>query len=277
MRDKLLTRSSRQPALQSASLVVGWNRDFGKLGNEVMDYINEKLGSRECGEVEPNRFFSFSGAAVEDNVVQFPECKLFVCEKNNLLLFKSDPPQREWYTFLNSIIDVAEEHATIKELYTIGGIVSLTSHTLTRSLLPVFSSWEMKESLNHYHLERDLDYQTPPGQRPTLNSFLLWIAKRRNIPGINLWVSIPFYLVTVGDAKAKKTIIDFFNQRFNLGSDSHDLEEEIRTQNEKIAQVRIRSSEIDGFVNKIEDNQNLSEEENVKLIKEIEEVFKKSG
>jgi len=34
---------SRQPELQSPSLVVGWSTDAGKLGAKVTDYLNRNL------------------------------------------------------------------------------------------------------------------------------------------------------------------------------------------------------------------------------------------
>lgn len=275
MREAYPFKIIRQVRFQSSYLVVGWNKDSSKLGAHVIDCLNEKLGGQEFCEIELKRFFSFGGVAVEDNVIKFPESKLFACEKNNLLIFKSDPPQYEWYKFLNVIVDVAEHYAKVKEIYTIGGMVGLTAHTRPRELFAVFNSLEMKESLSSCHLGKDVDYQTPSGQKPTLSSFLLWIAKRRSIPGVNLWVPIPFYLAAVEDAKARKIVLEFFDRRFNLGIDFKDLDDKIGKQNEKIAQARIRSSEVDGYINKLENNLHLSEEENEKLIKEIEEVFKK--
>jgi len=268
-------RIPRHIQFQSSSLVVGWNRDSSKLGARVIDCLNKKLRGQKICEIELNRFFSFGGVAVEDNVIQFPECKFYACENNNLLLFKSDPPQYEWYKFLNSLIDAAEKCAKIKEIYTIGGMGGLTSHTRPRELFAVFNSFEMKKRLSSYHLGKGMDYQTPSGQRPTLSSFLLWVAKKRGILGVNLWVPIPFYLVAVEDAKAQKIVLEFFDRRFNLGIDFKGIDDKIGEQNEKIAQARIRSSEIDGYISKLEDKLHLSEEENVKLIKEIEEVFKK--
>ena len=100
MREAYPFRIIRQVQFQSSYLVVGWNKDSSKLGANVIDCLNEKLGGQEFCEIELKRFFSFGGVAVEDNVIKFPESKLFACEKNNLLIFKSDPPQYEWYKFL---------------------------------------------------------------------------------------------------------------------------------------------------------------------------------
>jgi proteasome assembly chaperone (PAC2) family protein len=131
--------------------------------------------------------------------------------------------------------------------------------------------------LSQYELARDLDYQTPPGERPTLNSFLLWIAKGRNIPGVSLWVPIPFYLAAMEDAQAQKKVLSFLNERFNLKIDFSDLDREIREQNEQLAQARSRFPQIDDYINRLESNLMLSEEENGELIKKIEDFLREGG
>jgi hypothetical protein len=46
--------------------------------------------------------------------------------------------------------------------------------------------------------------------------------------------------------------------------------------NEKIADMQIRSSEIDGYLNKLEEGLKLSEEENISLINEIKDIFRET-
>jgi len=265
---------SRPPELQSPSLVVGWGADAGKLGAKVTDYLNRKLGGQSFYEIEPVEFSPLSGVTIEDDLIQFPEAKFYSCPKNDLMIFRSDPPSYEWYKFLSLILDITEHYCHVKELYTIGGMVSLGAHTAPRELLGTFNSLELKEALSDYNLTGGLDYETPPGQRPTLNSFLLWVTKRRNIPGVNLWVPIPFYLVAVDDPKAQKRVLEFFNQRFDLRIDFNDLDEEIARRNEKIAQMRTRFPEIDEYITRLESNLRLSEDENERLVKEIEKFLR---
>ncbi|MCK4697658.1 MAG: PAC2 family protein, partial [Dehalococcoidia bacterium] len=114
-----------------------------------------------------------------------------------------------------------------------------------------------------------------PGQRPTLSSFLLWVAKRRNMAGASLWVPVPFYLVSTEDPQAWRITVEFLDKRFGLGIDFRDLDEEVARQNEKIAQVRIRFPEIDDYIRKLESNLGVTQEENEKLVKEIEEFLRK--
>ena len=265
----------RKPELQSSSLVIAWSEDAGKLGPKVVDYLNRKLESKEFAEIEPVDFFALGGVSVEDDVAQFPESKFYCCEEKNLVIFKSNPPGSEWHRFLNSVLDVAEHYCHAKELYTIGGMVSLSAHTAPRELLAVVNSPEMKDVLGQYDLATDMDYETPPGQRPTLSSFLLWVAKRRNIAGASLWVPIPFYLVATEDPQAWRKAAGFFDQRFDLAIDLGDIEEEVARQNEKIARLRTNSPEIDSYIRKLESDLALTQEENAKLVKEVEEFLRK--
>jgi proteasome assembly chaperone (PAC2) family protein len=267
----------KEPDLRRSSLVLGWSEDGGNLGRKATDYLNWKLRGQEFAEIEPEDFFSLGGVAIKGNLAQFSESKFYACQKRELVVFQSDSPGAEWYKFLNSVLDVAEQHCRVKELYIIGAMVSFSAHTTPRQLLTVVNSAEMKEVLSQYDLDRDMDYQTPPGERPTLNSFLLWIAKGRNIPGVSLWVPIPFYLAAREDAQAQKKALSFLNERLDLKIDFSDLDQEIREQNEKLALVRSRFPQIDDYINRLESNLMLSEEENGELIKKIEDFLMEGG
>jgi proteasome assembly chaperone (PAC2) family protein len=263
----------KEPDLRRSSLVLGWSEDMSNLGRKTTGYLNRKLKGQEFAEIEPEDFFPLGGVAIEDNLAQFPESKFYACQEHELVVFQSGSPGAEWYKFLNSVLDVAERHCKVKELYTIGAMVSFSAHTTPRELLAVVNSAETKEILSQYDLTRDLDYQTPPGERPTLNAFLLWIARERNIPGVSLWVPIPFYLAAVEDAQAQKKVLSFLNERLDLKIDFSDLDREIREQNEQLARARSRFPQIDDYISRLESNLMLSEEENGELIKKIEDFL----
>jgi predicted ATP-grasp superfamily ATP-dependent carboligase len=267
----------REPGLGRSSLVLGWTEDAGNLGGKVTDYLNRKLKGQEFAEIDPEYFFSLGGVAIKGDLAQFPESKFYACPEHEVLVFRSDSPGAEWYKFLNSVLDVAEHHCQMRELYIIGAMVGFSAHTTPRQLFSVANSRETKEALSQYDLVRDMNYQTPPGERPTLNSFLLWMAKGRNIPGVTLWVPIPFYLATVDDVQAQKKVLTFLNERLDLKVDFGDLNQEIREQNEKLAQARSRFPEIDDYITRLESNLMLSEEENGELIKRIEDSLRERG
>ncbi len=268
-----LLKFSRQPELQNPFLVVGWNGDVGSLGSSVTNYLNKKLGGQSFGEIEPIEFFPLAGVTIQDDLVQFPESRFYAFPRNDLVVFRSDPPSYDWYRFLSLILDAAENWQ-VKEVHTIGGMVSFGAHTAPRELMGTFNSPELKEELSAYNLNTEMNYETPPGQRPTLNSFLLWVAKRRNIPGLSLWVPIPFYLITLNDPKAEKRLLEFFNRRFDLGMDLSDLDGEIKNQNARLARARASSPEIDESISRLERNLSLLPEENQRLVSEIEKFLR---
>jgi proteasome assembly chaperone (PAC2) family protein len=264
----------QEPDLRQSSLVLGWKEDAGGLGRGVTDYLNLKLKGQEFAEIEPEDFFAMGGVTIRDNIARFPESKFYACSEHQLVIFQTDSPSAEWYKFLNSVLDVAERHCRVKELYVLGAMISFGPHTTPRQLLAVVNSAEMKEILSQYDLNSDMDYQTQPGEMPTLNSFVLWIAGERNIPGVSVWVPIPFYLAATKDAQAQKKVLSFLNQRLGLKIDFRDLDQEIRRQNEQLARARSRFRQIDDYINKLESNLVLSEEENGQLIKKIEDFLR---
>jgi len=259
---------SWRPELQSSVLVVGWSADNDRLGAKVTDYLNRRLGGQSFCEIEPVEFFTLGRVAIEDDLVQFPESKFYAFPQNNLIVFESPPPRHEWYKFLNLILDIVEQYR-VKELHIIGSMISLGAHTAPRELRGTFNSPELKKDLSDYDFAGELNYESPLGQRPTLNSFLLWVAKGRNIPGVTLWVPIPFYLAAVDDSKAQRRVLEVFNQRFGLGIDFSDLDEEIRQQNQIMAEMRDSFPDIDESIRRLESNLRLSAEENQKLAQEI--------
>ncbi len=262
-----------KPKLQSSSLVVAWSLDAGKLGVKVINYVNKKLGGKSFCEIEPVEFFPLGGVIVQDDLVQFPENKFYAYANKDVVFFHGTPPSYEWYKFLNLILDVAEHYCNVKELYAIGSMVFLGAHTTPRELLSTFNTPDLKKVLSPYNFGGERDYETPPGQRPTLNSFLSWTAKRRNIPGVSIWVPIPFYLTAVDDPEACRKVLEFFDQRFNLGINFSDLDEEIRQHNQMLAKMRIDFPDIDESISKLESNLRLSEGESKRLIEETEKYL----
>lgn len=190
------------------------------------------------------------------------------------MIFRSSHPRFGWYQFIDAILDVAE-HCHTKELYTVSGTVASCAYAARRELLITVNSPELKRILSKYDLATNVVNKTSHGREPTLNSFIIWLAKRRNIAGANLCVAVPYYLAPSDDPQACKKAAEFLDRRFNLGMDFKDLDAEISGQNERIAQLRIHFPEIDNCMRKLESKLGLTPEENEKLVREICESIKK--
>ena len=255
-------------------MVVGWHEDVARLGTKVTDYLTQKLGCQEFAEIEPADFFPLSGVSVERDVAQFPASKFYCSPSRNLVVFASNPPRSEWYRFLNAVLDVAERHCRVREIYTLGGMVTLGAHTAPRELVAVAGSPEMKAVLGRFGLAGDLDYQTPPGQRPTLNSFLMWAACRRSIPIASLWVPVPYYLLNAEDPQACRRLVETLDQMFAWGIDLGDLDKDVARHDETLAEARLRYPEIEAAIGKLETGVLLTQEESEALVEGLEEFLR---
>ncbi len=259
----------RRPRLNKTALIVSWTVDTAGLSESVTSYLNRKLAAQPFCRIDPGDFFQLEGVNIRDAVVQFPEATFYAAPKRNVVVFRSAPPRFDWYRFLNLALDVASDYCHASEIYAVGGMVSLVPHSAPRELLGNFSTSEMRESLSSQNMSVSWNYETPPGQRPTLNSFLLWAAKNRGIPAATLWVPVPFYLAAAGDPRAQLRVLEFFNRKLDLCLNFDDLDEEVRRQNRTITRARKESSEIDDYISKIERGETLSDEESQKLVSMI--------
>ena len=259
-----------KPSLKNSSLIVGWNKDTGKVAPTVVEFLNEKLGSQMFCDISLNDFFSFGGVAVEDDIIQFPESKFFYSQEKNIVVFKSDQPNFQHYKFLNTVLDVAEQFCNVKELYTISGFVSSFVHTAPRKIFSVFNIPEFRNKLQGYGLE-DMTWEGPPA----ISSYLLWIANRRRLPGVSLWPEIPFYLGAHVDPQSIKNTLSFLDHRFHLNLDLQDFDREIMEQDEKITFLRNKNVEINQYLKLLESGLPLDEEEQIKLAREIYTLLKK--
>jgi proteasome assembly chaperone (PAC2) family protein len=265
-----LTSFSSQPEFRDPSLVVGFAEDAGGVGGGVAQHLIAKLDGESFCDVDPAAFFPLGGVTVQDDVAQFPEDKLYSVSRPDLVVFSGNEPRLERLEFLRAVLDVAEHYCRVVEMYTVSGIMSSIAHTTPRSTLAVFNQPDLQKRLRTY----DLDSMTWEGQ-PALNSFLLWAAQRRDIPGVSLWPTVPFYLASVGDPAARRKVLQFLDTRFELGLDLSDLQAEVAKQNERLAELRSSSSEVDNLIEKLEVSMALTQEEGEKLTTEVTEFLRR--
>jgi proteasome assembly chaperone (PAC2) family protein len=262
---------TRNPQFLTSTMVVCWEDDGGKLGTRVADYLIEKLGCLEFAELDPESFFPLAGVRIENDIALFPDCKFYFNQEKELVVFKGRAPRSAWYEYLCSLTDVAREYCYAKEIYTVGSMISFGAHTFSRQIMAVANSEDMKSTLKENDLALGADFETPPGQRPTLSSYLLWVAQRLDIAAATLWVPIPFYLLSLDDPQASRTILHFLDHRLNLGMDFHQLDDEAADQIERLAELRRRTPEIDRCIRKLEMNEGLNHDETEKLVRGVEE------
>ncbi len=260
-------------SLQNPPLLVSWHtQDAGKLGPRVTDFLIEKLNGQLIGEIDPLGFFSFGGVRFKENLVQVQESQFWACEEQNLLIFKSDEPFFEHYRFLDTILNFVQDRFQTQEVYTLSGAISLIPHTRPRRIWAVFNHLEMKQRLQGYGLE-PMTWEGPPA----ISSYLLWVARAKGVLGMSLWPEIPFYLSNRQDPQAISQTLSFLDRKFALHLDLMDWEIETALLNQKITWLRKENPEIERILSLLEKGIPLDESDQLKLTKEIDELFRERG
>ena len=255
-------------------LLVGWSHDAGQLGVSVTDFIGQNLHCDQFFEIDLPNFFSLGAVAVENDIVQFPESKFYSSKDKDLLVFKSTVPNHNHYDFLNSVLDVAENYCGTTQIYTLGGVASSIDHTRPRKVSIVVNNPKLKNSLAGFGIDTNLNHQTPPGGSPTVSTFLSWIARERNIDVVNFWIEVPFYLHKTRDPRAIRRVISIMNSRFDLGMDLSSLELDIKTQDEKLEDLRLEQIEVGKYMEILESGIALDEEEKESLTLHVTRFLK---
>jgi len=268
---KDLFRFTAEYRFEKPLLIAGWTKDSGALSPRTIDYLNRRIKGQSFCAIDPSGFFSLAGVAIENNVAQFPERGFYYSHEKNLVLFKADEPQFQRYQFLSAILDVAEHYCKAERLYTVNGVISSIAHTSRRHIFAVFNQPGVQKDLRGHGLV-NMTWQGPPH----LSTYLLWLAKRRNIAGTSLWVEVPFYLAGWEDLQSLKTTLSFFSKRIALDIDLENLNQQIDNQNQLLAQLRENDQEINQYISGLESGLSLSEEEQMQLIKGVSEFFKEN-
>lgn len=255
--------------LEKPSLIVIWAYEVGGLSKELIGHLEKKLGWVCIDEIEPAGFFSLTGVEVKNDLIRFPTSRFYSCLNENVFFFISHAPSREPYQFLSRVLDLAIDRCGIKELYTIGGVVTSVTHTSPRRVFGIVNRVELNEILTQYEVETGMDYQTPPGGGTSLSNYLLWVSKTRNIIGSTLWVEVPFYLASVRDPMAAKRILEFLNMRFSMELDLHPIDVAIERVNADIQNLRAQNTDISRYIELLERGIALSEDEGENLSKQV--------
>ncbi len=252
------------------SMLVGWSPDAGELGIKAINFLNRQIGAEDFGDFEPLGFFPLGGVIIEEDVIRFPISRFFSSESDNLIIFASSQPTSKQYEFLNLVLDVAKEFQ-VKRICTIGGLISKTiAHTEKRKVYSVVNHPGLKMELTKYDMVTDLNYHGST----SMSGFLLWLAKKREIEALSLWIEVPFYLSSEEDPRATKIILKHLSNMFDLQIDLSELEQEVRTQEEKIAQLREANPQINEYIGRLERGKELTEEEEATLTREISGVLR---
>ncbi|MDO8472419.1 MAG: PAC2 family protein [Dehalococcoidia bacterium] len=262
--------------LKNSTLLVAWNGDLGEVGPRTARALVHQFGCRRFAEIDPVQFFQLSGVTVEGGVARFPESTFYVCDPLSVAVLISDVPSWEWNDFLGAVLDVAQQWLHVRRILTLGGVASSSAHTHPRQILYVANSPEIARDMDRYNM-MGVDNETQQGQRPTMSSYLLWMAQKRGIPAASLWEGVPFYLLSHDDPRALSVITHRLSEILGVAVDTADWDGRADEIDRSFATARASQTDLDEYLGKLENNVGLTQEDTEKLVQEVKKVLQRAS
>ncbi len=248
------------PELVRPALIVGWRGDAGNLGERAVSYLNESLSLKPLAEIEPVGFFPLSGVEVSNDLARLPDCRFSYSETTPVITLLSDIPAYEVHHFLKLVLDLAAKFV-VSHIAILGGLATMASHNTPSQLLANLSTPLLKEWLAGDGINTEIDYVSPPGQKPAIATYLTWEAQQRGIEAVSLWQPVPFYLAPFNDEGGAARLLCFFRQKLALPVDSEPVAVAAKQQREKLAALRSSTTDVEKYLNMLESNLSLTEYE----------------
>jgi predicted ATP-grasp superfamily ATP-dependent carboligase len=267
---------SAAPRLERPLMVVAWSGETGNLGQRIIGYLNDTLQMAKLADIEPEGFFGMNSVEVSSDLVSFPESVLRYSEKASLITMYSDVPAYEVPEFLKLVLDVAARYG-VSQLVLVNGLPVMASHNTPSELIANLNTPLLKEWLSGDGVNTDINYESPPGQRPPISSYLIWEARQRGIEAVSLWVPVPYYLAPYTDEVGARRTLAFLREKLALALDldgAVDAEQRLR---EQLGALRTGSADVDRALTMLESNMSLTEYEAGQLAAAVREKIGQEG
>lgn len=293
-------RIFKKPDVREPYLVAAWP-GIGNIGLIAVNYLKNRLAAEEFGEIEPWHFFFPKGVTIKNGVLQdmeFPTSKFYYQQgKRDLIIFLAEmqpSEEDEIYEMASLVLDVAAEFGC-RRVYTAGAAVAPIHHTARSRVWAVPNDRALLGEVKRFPntiVMSDLEDREGRGNITGLNGVLLGVAAKRKCAGICFLGEVPMYVAhfpgpyTILYPKASRSILEVLTESLgvqidmsNINAFANNVEREIEGIYQNLPAV-IRE-ELDklkkiDYVREAEPGP-ITEDEKDRIIKEVEEFFKRGG
>jgi proteasome assembly chaperone (PAC2) family protein len=275
-------RIYNRPDLRNPYLIIGW-ADAGLIGTTAINYLTDKLGAEEFGEIDLHDFSLMPYIFIKDGVIQeleYPDSSLYYWKNKNLdrdlIIWGGKPPTINHYQLANAILDVAKLFS-VSRIYTMGGLYANVTHTEKPRVFAIINKSILKRYLSLYDIESGTDYHGTP----SMNGLVLGLAQQRNIEGISLWGQVPSYIGDIANPQVCEAVLSTLTTMLDIDIDFTEIRAEAdyttKQINELVTYLRQQDNELDQHIDKLEKgiDVHLSEEDSHRFFREIEEFLRK--
>jgi len=290
----------KKPELKDPYLIAAWP-GIGNIGLMAVNYLKNRLEAEEFAEIKSWPYFFPKSITIKNGILHnmdFPSHKFYYKKaEQDLILFLGEmqpKEEEEIYDIANHVLDVGIALGC-KRVYTAGAAVAPIHHTLKPKVWAVPNNEKLINEVKggeNIILMSNMGERGGQGSISGLNGVLLGAAKRKGLDGICLLGEIPIYIAQFSIPypmlypNASKSILEALTPRLKVEIDLSRLNSFIaRTETEIENLYRSLPQQIQEELDKLKYEtyvkptalEPITDEEKEKIIKEVEEFFKKGG
>jgi proteasome assembly chaperone (PAC2) family protein len=245
-------------------LVVAFRGLFDAAGSatSAVEWLAERLGSVQVGDVDPETFFDFTQ---ERPVVEFDDhdvrwirwatnrvLAVRTAEgQRDLVLVSGVEPHLRWRTFTEALLEAAIRSES-RMVVTLGSMSGMSPHTRPPAVTGSSTNRDLADRLG---LDRP-SYQGPTGVVGVLHDTL----DRAGVPVISLRVSVPYYLPDSPNPKATRALLRRFEQVSGIDTAHADLDGPAAEWQSRVDQAVAGDDEVTTHVRRLESQVDQSED-----------------
>lgn len=245
-------------------LVVAFRGLFDAAGSatSAVEWLAERLGSVQVGDVDPETFFDFTQ---ERPVVEFDDhdVRWIRWATNRVLAVRTTEGQRDlvlvsgvephlrWRTFTEALLEAAIRSES-RMVVTLGSMSGMSPHTRPPAVTGSSTNRDLADRLG---LDRP-SYQGPTGVVGVLHDTL----DRAGVPVISLRVSVPYYLPDSPNPKATRALLRRFEQVSGIDTAHADLDGPAAEWQSRVDQAVAGDDEVSTHVRRLESQVDQSED-----------------
>ena len=245
-------------------LVVAFRGLFDAAGSatSAVEWLAERLGSVQVGDVDPETFFDFTQErpVVESDDhdvrwIRWATNRVLAVRttegQRDLVLVSGVEPHLRWRTFTEALLEAAIRSES-RMVVTLGSMSGMSPHTRPPAVTGSSTNRDLADRLG---LDRP-SYQGPTGVVGVLHDTL----DRAGVPVISLRVSVPYYLPDSPNPKATRALLRRFEQVSGIDTAHADLDGPAAEWQSRVDQAVAGDDEVSTHVRRLESQVDQSED-----------------
>lgn len=297
-------RLHQEPHLKDPILVASWP-GIGNIGLIAVDTLRTTLEAEEFAEIEPWDFFYPRRVEIRKGVLEyleFPSSKFYfkrIQEKDFIFFVGEEQPAEGGRVYAqgkkacymaNLVVDIADRFKC-RRIYTSGAAVALTHHTMKPRVWAVPNTERLIQEIRGYEntiLMSDIGGRGGQGTITGLNGLLLGVAKKRGFDAVCLMGEMPVYLqgLALSYPRASRSVLEVLSRSMQIEvtlDKLNELDEKVERGIEEFYQqippeVRAQLDRLRHVTyGKPTEPGPITEEEEKRIMEEVEKFFKKGG